>query len=137
MMRAMSLALLLLVASAHAADVRFDDPQQQARYEQLINELRCLVCQNQTIADSNADLALDLRDKVAEQIAAGRSDAEVIAYLTDRYGDFVLYRPPVQSNTVLLWAGPFVLLGIGAIILFFTLRRRAQFADSEDEENLT
>lgn len=133
MTRILLLAVLLLAHPAQAADARFDDPERQARYEHLINELRCLVCQNQTIADSNADLALDLRNKVAEQIAAGRSDEEVIAYLTDRYGDFVLYRPPVQSNTALLWAGPFLLLGIGAAILFFTLRRRARLADSDEE----
>jgi cytochrome c-type biogenesis protein CcmH len=133
MMRALLFAALLLAVPARAADARFEDPEEQARYEQLINELRCLVCQNQTIADSNADLALDLRDKVAEQIAAGKTDAEVIAYLTDRYGDFVLYRPPVQSNTALLWAGPFLLLGIGAVILFLTLRRRARLADTDEE----
>src|SRR5690606_27677124 len=93
MMRTLMLvALLVLVPAAQGADIRFENPEQQARYEHLINELRCLVCQNQTIADSNADLALDLRSKVAEQIAAGKSDDEVIAYLTARYGDFVLYR---------------------------------------------
>lgn len=134
MMRTLMLvALLLLVPAAQGADIRFENPEQQARYEHLINELRCLVCQNQTIADSNADLALDLRSKVAEQIAAGRSDDEVIAYLTARYGDFVLYRPPVQANTVLLWAGPFLLLGIGAVVLFVTLRRRMRFADIDEE----
>ena len=123
--------LAILVATA--ADTRFDDPAQQARYEDLINELRCLVCQNQTIADSNADLALDLREKVAEQIAAGRSDAEIIAYLTARYGDFVLYRPPVQPNTWLLWSGPFLLLAIGGLVLVVTLRKRARLADSDEE----
>lgn len=134
MMRTLMLvALLVLVPAAQGADIRFENPEQQARYEHLINELRCLVCQNQTIADSNADLALDLRSKVAEQIAAGRSDDEVIAYLTARYGDFVLYRPPVQANTVLLWAGPFLLLGIGAVVLFVTLRRRMRFADIDEE----
>lgn len=134
MMRTLMLvALLVLVPAAQGADIRFENPEQQARYEHLINELRCLVCQNQTIADSNADLALDLRSKVAEQIAAGRSDDEVIAYLTARYGDFVLYRPPVQANTVLLWAGPFLLLGIGAVVLFVTLRRHMRFADIDEE----
>lgn len=134
MMRTLMLvALLVLVPAAQGADIRFENPEQQARYEHLINELRCLVCQNQTIADSNADLALDLRSKVAEQIAAGKSDDEVIAYLTARYGDFVLYRPPVQANTVLLWAGPFLLLGIGAVVLFVTLRRRMRFADIDEE----
>lgn len=124
----------LLAAPLFAADNRFDDPEQQARYEVLINELRCLVCQNQTIADSNAELALDLRDKVAELIREGRSDAEIIEYVTARYGDFVLYRPPVQSNTLLLWLGPFLLLAIAGVVLIFTVRRRARLADS-DEEN--
>lgn len=127
------IAGLLSASVLFAADVRFEDPEQQARYDTLINELRCLVCQNQTIADSNADLALDLRNKVAEQIAAGKSDAEVVDYLTARYGDFVLYRPPVQANTILLWAGPFLLLGIGVVVLAITLRRRARFADSDEE----
>lgn len=126
-------ACLLLSAAAFAATVRFEDPERQARYENLINELRCLVCQNQTIADSNADLALDLRNKVAEQIAAGKTDAEIVAYLTARYGDFVLYRPPLQANTLLLWGGPFLLLFLGLLVLVFTLRRRARLED--DTEN--
>lgn len=127
------IAGLLLATAALSATVRFDDPAKQARYETLINELRCLVCQNQTIADSHADLALDLRNKVAEQIAMGRTDAEIIEYLTARYGDFVLYRPPVQANTLLLWSGPFLLLVAGALVLAFTLRRRARLED--DTEN--
>lgn len=135
-MRRMLIAGLLfgVCTLVFASDARFDDPEKQQRYEQLINELRCLVCQNQTIADSNAELALDLRNKVAEQLAAGSSDEEIINYLTARYGDFVLYRPPIQSNTMLLWAGPFLLLGIGGVLLFFTLRRRAHLADEEPVE---
>lgn len=129
------LLMLAMMASAFAADVRFDDTEKQARYAALIHELRCLVCQNQTIADSNAELALDLRTKVAEQIEAGRSDEEIVAYLTARYGDFVLYRPPVQSNTVLLWIGPFLLLAIASTVLIVTLRRRARLADSDEDLN--
>lgn len=124
---------LLLAAPLFAADNRFDDPDKQARYETLINELRCLVCQNQTIADSNAELALDLRDKVAVLIEEGRSDAEIIEYLTARYGDFVLYRPPMQTNTLLLWLGPFLLLLVAGIVLIFTVRGRAQLADNDEE----
>lgn len=86
------------------------DASQEARYHQLINELRCLVCQNQTIAESNAPLAVDLRGQVTKQLAEGRSNAEITTYLTERYGDFVLYRPPFKATTVLLWAGPFLLL---------------------------
>jgi len=134
MIRMLSVCIAMLFAgSLIAADVKFDDPQKQERYEQLINELRCLVCQNQTIADSNAELALDLRNKVAELIEGGKSDAEIVDYLTARYGDFVLYRPPVQPNTLLLWAGPFLLLLVAGIVLVFTVRRRAQLADSDEE----
>lgn len=129
---AILLACLLFSAALFAAEMRFENPQQQARYEHLINELRCLVCQNQTIADSNADLALDLRNKVAEQITAGKTDAEIIEYLTARYGDFVLYRPPLQANTILLWSGPLLLLIVGALLLFFTLRRRARLDDEPE-----
>lgn len=92
---------------------------QQARYDVWINELRCLVCQNQTIAESNAPLAADLRVQVEKQIEAGRSDEEIRLYLTDRYGDFVLYNPPLQSSTWLLWFAPFVLL---AVALAFVIR---------------
>jgi len=133
-MRMLLLLLVMLPFAAHAADQQFDDAAEQARYEALINELRCLVCQNQTIADSNADLARDLRGKVAEQIAAGRSDEEIIAFLTERYGDFVLYRPPMQANTWLLWAGPFLLLGVGLLVLAFTVRKRARLADLDEED---
>lgn len=132
-MRRLVILFLLLPLATIAADIRFDDPAEQARYEALINELRCLVCQNQTIADSNADLALDLRNKVAEQIAAGRSNEEIIDYLTARYGDFVLYRPPVQPNTWLLWSGPFLLLLVGGAVLVVTLRKRARLPDIDTE----
>ena len=129
-----TIMLLLLSAGtvAGAAENRFEDPAKQERYTRLINELRCLVCQNQTIADSNADLAIDLKNKVAAMIRAGRSNEEIIAFLTDRYGDFVLYRPPVQPNTWLLWAGPVLLLGAGLLVFGLTLRRRAANVDSDD-----
>ncbi len=101
------------------------DAGQQERYRRLIHELRCLVCQNQTIADSNAPLAQDLRSQVERQIAEGRSDDDIRHYMTARYGDFVLYKPPVQRNTVFLWVGPFLLLlGALAIALRQLLRRR-------------
>ncbi|MDX1443830.1 MAG: cytochrome c-type biogenesis protein [Gammaproteobacteria bacterium] len=132
MMRSLMLVLLLAMPTAFAAENRFEDPQKQERYTQLINELRCLVCQNQTIADSNADLANDLKDKVAGMIHDGKSNEEIIIFLTDRYGDFVLYRPPVQPNTWLLWAGPALLLGAGLLVFGFTLRRRAANADREE-----
>ncbi len=107
-------------------------PEQDARYRVLIHELRCLVCQNQTIADSNADLAADLRKQVHDRIAAGESDDDIRRYVTDRYGDFVLYKPPLSSRTAALWIGPFLLalLGVG---LVWRLLRRARSAPAEAE----
>lgn len=95
----------------------------ERRYKVLSEELRCLVCQNQTLADSNADLAVDLRNQVHELIASGRSDEQIKSYLVERYGDFVLYRPPVQRNTLLLWFGPFALLLVGVLIWWLVQRR--------------
>ncbi|MES2684029.1 MAG: cytochrome c-type biogenesis protein [Pseudomonadota bacterium] len=100
------------VAQAQTAGL---NAEQDVRYHQLINELRCLVCQNQTIAESNAPLAVDLKEQVKKQLTEGKTNVEITTYLTDRYGDFVLYRPPFKANTLLLWAGPFVLL-LGALI---------------------
>lgn len=135
MKHALVLLLLAVTPVAYAADARFDDPDKQARYTRLVHELRCLVCQNQTIADSNAELATDLRNKVGDMIEAGMTDAEIIEFLTSRYGDFVLYRPPVQGNTMLLWLGPFLLLGGGLVILMFTLKRRAANAELDTDES--
>ena len=94
------------------------------RIRQLSEKLRCLVCQNQSLADSNAELAQDLRQQLREQVASGRSDDQILDYLVQRYGDFVLYEPPFKSTTVLLWTGPFVLLAAAALVLVATLRRR-------------
>ncbi|HVE48574.1 MAG TPA: cytochrome c-type biogenesis protein [Casimicrobiaceae bacterium] len=112
--------------ATHAADATptDQDPLSQARAMRLAEQLRCLVCQNQTIADSNADLAVDLRRQVREQIAAGRSDAEIVDYMTARYGDFVLYRPPLKATTLLLWSGPALLLLIGVWLLTRLVRER-------------
>lgn len=96
----------------------------EQRIRQLEEKLRCLVCQNQTLADSSAELAGDLRRQVREQVAAGRSDDEVIEFLVQRYGDFVRYEPPFKATTALLWIGPFALLAAGAGLLLLTLRRR-------------
>jgi cytochrome c-type biogenesis protein CcmH len=95
----------------------------KVRLKALSEELRCLVCQNQTLADSNAELAIDLRNQVHEQIAAGRSDGQIRDYMVERYGDFVLYKPPVQGNTALLWGAPFGLLAIGGIAWALVQRR--------------
>ncbi len=96
----------------------------ETRIRQLEEKLRCLVCQNQSLADSNAELAGDLRKQVREQVAAGKSDDQIIDYLVQRYGDFVRYDPPFKATTALLWVGPFALLAIGAGILVLVLRRR-------------
>lgn len=123
--------LLLFPAIAGAVEVRqFENPEQQARYERLIEELRCLVCQNQSLADSDADLARDLRDEVFGIIQSGRSEDEAIRFLTDRYGDFVLYRPPVKPVTILLWTGPLLVLLGGGVFLWNQSRRRAALPDT-------
>lgn len=112
------LVLISLVPMARAKDAQsVEDPQIAARMQALTQQLRCLVCQNETLADSRADLAEDLRKEIREQMKAGKTDQEIIAFLTQRYGDFVLYKPPVQPTTYLLWFGPFVLLLIGIVVL--------------------
>ena len=102
-----------------------EDPKIEQRMKALTEQLRCLVCQNETLADSRADLAEDLRRQIREQIKTGKSDQEIIAFLTDRYGDFVLYNPPVKRTTYLLWFGPFILLigGTGALYRYLKHRR--------------
>lgn len=124
-----TLFLLLVVSLAVTAQARFevhkfDNPQQEERYRRLTNELRCLVCQNQNLADSNADLAQDLRQKTYEMIRAGAADKEIIDYMVARYGEFVLYRPAFNAKTVLLWAGPFLILALGMLILISFIRRQ-------------
>lgn len=119
------LAALALPAFAVLPSEKLSDPALEARAREISKELRCLVCQNQSIDDSNADLARDLRVLVRERLVAGDSDAQVLAYITDRYGDFVLLRPPVKSYTLALWAGPFlVLLVAGAGTALYLRRRR-------------
>lgn len=100
------------------------DPVLEARVNKLAEELRCLVCQNQSIADSHAELAIDLKNQVREMLKQGMSDKQVIDFLVQRYGDFVLYRPPVKTTTWLLWAGPFLLLVAALVAFFIKLRRR-------------
>jgi cytochrome c-type biogenesis protein CcmH len=105
-----------------------NDPVAQKRAMELAAKLRCLVCQNQSIAESDAELAVDLRQQVREQIAAGKSDGQIIAFMTDRYGDFVLYEPPMKSTTLLLWVGPLLLLVAGVVAMIFLLRGRGRTA---------
>ena len=102
------------------------DPVLEARLMKLSKELRCLVCQNETLADSRVDLALDLKNQIREQMRAGKSDKEIIAFLTARYGKFILYNPPVDPTTYLLWFGPFVLMLVGLVILFRYLKQRRE-----------
>jgi cytochrome c-type biogenesis protein CcmH len=117
------------------------DAQLEQRVMALAAELRCLVCQNQTIADSNADLAVDLRQQVRELLRSGRSEHEVIEHMTARYGDFVLYRPPLKTTTAPLWFGPPLALAAGALGLGWVLRRRSRmpadrFEADDDDESL-
>jgi cytochrome c-type biogenesis protein CcmH len=128
---------LLIGVGAFAIDTEaaFTDAARQSRYEHLTQELRCLVCQNQSIADSNASLAGDLRREVKEMIAAGKSDDDIKSFLTARYGDFVLYDPPLSARTVLLWAAPglLVLLTVGAAARVILRRSKAPI-DADPEE---
>ena len=111
------------------------DPPTAARAVKLAEKLRCLVCQNQTIADSNAELANDLRGQIREQIAAGKTDDEILAYMVQRYGDFVLYQPPLKATTILLWAGPALLvIGGGAVLVWNLRRRRVSETELSDDE---
>ena len=127
----------LTSGAAQAASVfeprGFTSPEHEARYHALIDELRCLVCQNQTIADSNADLASDLRREVYRMVEEGRSAEEIAGFMVARYGDFVLYRPPLKGGTVLLWAGPFLLVVLGLAVLVLHLRRRRAPVAAIDE----
>ncbi|MGI9024194.1 MAG: cytochrome c-type biogenesis protein [Burkholderiaceae bacterium] len=119
------------------------NPALEARMVKITSELRCLVCQNQTIADSHADLAVDLRREVRELLKQGKSDREIVDYMTARYGDFVLYRPPFKAITVLLWLGPALMLVLGALVLALVLRRRHRMSadafepDEDDGEDDT
>jgi len=136
LMRALLLAMLLASAGtalAIDAEDAFDDPVLQQRYEKINRELRCLVCQNQTIADSNATLAQDLRREVRDMIAAGQTDDQIRDFMIERYGDFVLYRPRMTAGNFLLWAAPVLLLVIGAFVLVRVVRRRGQETDLETD----
>lgn len=121
-MKRLLIIVLLAVPMAWAQEGL--DAEQTQRFQNLIEELRCLVCQNQSIAESNAGLATDLRAQVTEQIRAGKSDAEIKAYLQARYGDFVLYNPPLTAKTAVLWVGPFVLVLAVLVAVILRLRRK-------------
>lgn len=136
-MRAFFLAAAFVISfSAYAViEVRsFEDPAKKQLYEEIINELRCLVCQNQNLAASTAALAKDLRRQAYEMIQQGADKTEIRDYMTARYGDFVLYRPPVKATTLALWIGPAVLLVIGLIIVIVVARRRAAVEELPEDE---
>ena len=119
---ALILATWVIVAQAAIYAFDFDDPKKEARFKQLSEELRCLVCQNQTLADSNAGLALDLRKELYRLVNENASDEVIKNYMVSRYGDFVLYKPPVKTSTYLLWFGPFVLVIFGLVLLIRMVR---------------
>ena len=127
------LALAAPVWAGEAASVG-EDPVIEQRMVKLAEELRCLVCQNESLAGSHAELAEDLRKEIRAQMKAGKNDKEVIEYLTTRYGDFVLYRPPFKPLTYLLWLGPVLFLGIGGAIWYFTLKKRRALEDAPVDE---
>ena len=135
-LRLLFTALILAAAAAPvtAADVplEFDNPALQQRYDKLLHQLRCLVCQNETLAVSQADLAQDLRGEIYQMMANGRTNQEITDYLVARYGDFVLYNPPLQRSTWLLWFGPFLLLIVALYIMIRFIRSR-RTAESEPE----
>lgn len=127
------LAFLLLAFSSPGV-AQQKDGKLEERVNALSSELRCLVCQNQTLADSNAPLAVDLRNTIREQLAKGASEKEVVDFMTARYGDFVLYRPPLKATTVLLWGGPFLFLALGVYIFVRRVRKRPEEPPLGEEE---
>jgi len=123
----LAVVFLLILSGTACASVearKLANPEQQKVYENLTSELRCLVCQNQTIADSNAELAADLRRQVYEMLEQGKSKQDIIQFMTDRYGDFVLYNPPFKAKTGVLWLGPVAFLLIGLVTVFLFVRRK-------------
>ena len=126
-MKKLYILILLISHCAFAGEAQplAEDPALEARLRAMSQELRCLVCQNSTLADSSAPLAEDLRKEIRVQMRAGKSDKEVVDYLVERYGDFVRYRPPVNNSTALLWFGPFLILIIGGFVLYRVLKKHA------------
>jgi cytochrome c-type biogenesis protein CcmH len=127
------LAALLIVLPVFALDTEpaFDDPVQQERYQRIIHQLRCLQCRSESIADSAVTLAADLRRQVREMMAAGKTDEEIFRYMTDRYGDYVLYKPPVNARTWLLWGAPVLLLVIGGTAAAIVIARKSKLPDTD------
>ena len=134
---AVFIAAALLTSPLFAIDQekRFDDPELQARYEQLISEVRCLQCQNQSIKDSNVSLAADLRREIARMIEEGQTDEQIAEFLVVRYGEFALYRPRTTGKTLVLWVAPFLLVLLGGFALFRVLRHRMSLPIDDDTGN--
>jgi cytochrome c-type biogenesis protein CcmH len=135
--RILAVVLVMLASTwafGQASEVSRPDPAVEHRLKDLADELRCLVCQNQTIADSNAPLALDLRNQIRTQIAQGRSDDEIRSYMVQRYGDFVLYNPPFKATTAILWLAPFLLLLVGAAVFWAVVARRRSNAAAREPD---
>ena len=135
--------LLLFAANVAAAGLEsfdFSGNVDEERYKELISEIRCLVCQNQSLADSNAELATDLRVEIYEHMQQGKDDGEIVDFLVSRYGDFVLYSPPIKPSTYLLWYGPFALLLVGLWLLWGNIRQRSgqheESFSAEEQERL-
>ena len=120
-----------LSQASSAAPPVSDNPALEKKVLEVSNELRCLVCQNQTIADSNADLAVDLKNQVRKQLSEGRSKDEILKYMTERYGDFVLYKPPFNAATLMLWVGPFLLMLLGLVLLVRQIKQRKRDLQQE------
>ena len=130
------LLLSLPILALAAIDVyEFDTPEQEARFRSLTQELRCPKCQNQSIADSDADISGDMRERTAQMIREGHTDREVVDFFRERYGDFVSYRPPFDATTLLLWLGPGLVLLAGGILIVRLLRRASAAADNEEGDN--
>src|SRR5690349_1317539 len=130
----LSLFLALSVAPAFAIDItQFDDPAKEAQYLRLTHELRCMQCLNTSIADSQVDLAADLRREVHDLVQQGKSDDEIRKYMVDRYGEFILFRPLTNARNMWLWAGPFVFLAIGAVVAVRIVRQRSKLVDQDNE----
>jgi cytochrome c-type biogenesis protein CcmH len=132
-MAGLALALAGAALAQGTARPAADDPAVEAHMMAIANELRCVVCQNQTVADSDAELAADLREQIRGQLRQGRSADDIRGYMTERYGEFVLYRPPLNTRTALLWGGPAVLMAVGLLVLGLVLRRRQRLPDEAFE----
>ncbi len=128
----LAVSLVAFSASAIDSEQAFEDPEMQARYERLISEVRCVTCQNQTIKDSNAFIAADLRREIRRLMGEGKTDAEITDFLVTRYGDFVLYRPRFSGKTMVLWVAPFLLVLFGGFAIFRVVRHRMTMPINDD-----